>query len=397
MQTYTVRKAYNRLLREAQIELDTIAPTSGTPIEVNYVHMQPGQIMTDTGCKASVAGLEWHRELTELLESFGLGEYIVEIPQKEAFKFGDGESVISKARHVYPVGIRRKIYMLSVSVVPNNCPGLMSYEQLEQLEGVISLKDRKVELLGERGALDMSTSGHPLIKLTEYPALIGPIEPLTMAATYVAITDDRESSCVSDPEEYESVDESTDQEDGNNSEVSDETVTTDHSGYVSDTVTESESEPEYTSMYEHDVHSTMPTKYMSKSQRRKVRRNLFEISESYKTDESEVHFAVPRQIEYKPKPRQPGRWRMIEIFTWTAMVAIVAGTMPQWQAFEPLTLPRWDLLDWKAQDDALRLLEEHDIDFSIIAWPCTPWSIMQNLNQKPHQIRALVQQQAEHR
>ncbi len=60
------------------------------------------------------------------------------------------------------------------------------------------------------------------------------------------------------------------------------------------------------------------------------------------------------------------------------MVTIVAGTMPQWQAFEPLTLPRWDLLDWKAQDDALRLLEEHDIDFSIIAWPCTPWSIMQN-------------------
>ena len=80
---------------------------------------------------------------------------------------------------------------------------------------------------------------------------------------------------------------------------------------------------------------------------------------------------------------------MIEIFTWTAMVTIVAGTMPNWQAFEPLTLPRWDLLDWKAQDDALRLLEEHDIDFTIIAWPCTPWSIMQNLNQQPHQIRAL--------
>ena len=150
-------------------------------------------------------------------------------------------------------------------------------------------------------------------------------------------------------------------------------------------------------MYEHDVHSTMPTRYLSKTQKRKVRRNLFEISESYKTDESDVHMTMPRQIDYKPAPRKPGKWRMIEIFTWTAMVTIVAGTMPDWQAFEPLTLPRWDLLDWKAQDDALRLLEEHDIDFSIIAWPCTPWSIMQNLNQKPHQIRALVQQQAEHR
>ena len=185
--TYTVRRAYEQIMRQAQIELDTLESAGEfrrvQNIEVNYVHMQPGQIMTDTGCKASVAGLEWHRELTELLGSYGLGDSVVEIPQREAFKFGDGNAVISKARRVYPVGIRQKVYMLSVSVVPNNCPGLMSYEQLEQLEGVISLKDRKVELLGEWGSLDMSSSGHPLIKLTEYPSLMGPLEPLNMAAT----------------------------------------------------------------------------------------------------------------------------------------------------------------------------------------------------------------------
>jgi hypothetical protein len=249
--------------------------------------MHPGQIMTDTGCKASVAGLEWHRELSELLESYELGDSIVEISQREAFKFGDGEAVISRTRRVYPVGIRRKIYMLSVSVVPNNCPGLMSYEELEHLEGVISLKDRKIELLDEWGPLDMSSSGHPLIKLTEYPSLVGPLEPLNMAATYVAVQeDDRESSCVTDSEEYESAEESTNQEDGNNSDVSDETVTTDHSGSASETDTESDSDPEQRSMYEHEVNSTMPKKYVTKTQRRKVRRTLFEISESYKNKTS---------------------------------------------------------------------------------------------------------------
>ena len=173
--------------------------------------------------------------------------------------------------------------MLSVSVVPNNCPGHVSYEQLEHLEGVISSKNRKIELLGEWGPLDLSSSGHPLIKLTEYPSLVGPIEPLNMAATYVAVKeDDRESSCVTDSEEYESAEESTNQEDGNNSDVSEETVTTDHSGIASDTDTESESEREQRSMYEHEVNSTMPTKHMTKTQRHKVRRNLFEISESYK-------------------------------------------------------------------------------------------------------------------
>ena len=56
----------------------------------------------------------------------------------------------------------------------------------------------------------MSSSGHPHIKLTEYPSLVGPLEPLNMAATYVAVKeDDRESSCVTDSEEYESAEEPT--------------------------------------------------------------------------------------------------------------------------------------------------------------------------------------------
>ncbi len=35
--------------------------------------------------------------------------------------------------------------------------------------------------------------------------------------------------------------------------------------------------------------------------------------------------------------------------------------------------------------------------FVPMAWPCTPWSIMQHFTQKPHQIRAVKLQQEEHR
>ena len=197
--TRAARRLYEKALDKAQIELDTFKDNDKTHVVVNYIHMQPGQIMTDTGCRASVGGEEWHRELTELIESFGLGEKIVEIAQEEAFKFGDGKAVVSRARRVYPVGIRGRLYMLSVSVVPNNCPGLMSYEQLEQLEGVISLKDRKVELLGEWGSLDMSSSGHPLIKLTEYPPHVRTAVAMNMEATQVYVT----SVSSSDEEGYE--------------------------------------------------------------------------------------------------------------------------------------------------------------------------------------------------
>jgi hypothetical protein len=257
---------YEKALDKAQIELDTFKDNDKTHVVVNYVHMQPGQIMTDTGCRASVAGEEWHRELTELIESFGLGEKIVEIAQEEAFKFGDGKAVVIRARRVYPVGIRGRLYMLSVSVVPNNCPGLMSYEQLEQLEGVISLKDRKVELLGEWGSLDMSSSGHPLIKLTEYPPHVRTAVAMNMEATQVYIT----SVSSSDEEGYETGEESGEdaqpEESDAETDISDETVTTDHSGPASDTESETESEAEEQRTYEQDVLSTMPTKYMSKSQ-----------------------------------------------------------------------------------------------------------------------------------
>jgi hypothetical protein len=221
---------------------------------------------------------------------------------------------------------------------------------------------------------------------------------MNMEATQVYVT----SVSSSDEEGYETGEESGEDEQPEESDaetnISDEAVTTDHSGPASDTESETESEAEEQRTYEQDVLSTMPTKYMSKSQRRKVRRNLYEISEGYMTESTEVFATqIPKQISYKPRPRKPGKWRVQELFTWTAMVTIVAGMMDQWQAFEPITLPRWDLLEWEAQDSALRLLEENDIDFTVVAWPCTPWSIMQNMNRRPHQIRALNLQRDEHR
>ena len=85
------------------------------------------------------------------------------------------------------------------------------------------------------------------------------------------------------------------------------------------------------------------------------------------------------------------------MFTWTAMVTIVAGELKDWEAYEPITLPRYNLLIKADQDRAMRVLEEHAIDFTMVAWPCTPWSIMQNMNQKPWQIRNLKLTQEEHR
>ncbi len=145
----------------------------------------------------------------------------------------------------------------------------------------------------------------------------------------------------------------------------------------------------------------MATKFMSESQRRHVRKNLHEIGEAYTNEakqEKEIFVTkMPKQINDRPRPRKPGPWRVVEIFTWSAIITIMAGMLSQWEAWEPITLPRWNLMDKAVRTEAMRYIEMLDVDLAVIAWPCTPWSIMQNLNQKPHQLRELQIKQNEHR
>lgn len=62
-----------------------------------------------------------------------------------------------------------------------------------------------------------------------------------------------------------------------------------------------------------------------------------------------------------------------------------------WDAYEPITLESgWDLTQKQVQDEAFRYLERIDPDLIMVAWPCAPWSIMQNANMKtPTQVRIL--------
>ncbi len=88
--------------------------------------------------------------------------------------------------------------------------------------------------------------------------------------------------------------------------------------------------------------------------------------------------------------RLPGPWRMVEIFTWMCMLTQCAYQRG-WDTYEPVTLKSgWDLTNKQVQDEAFRYLERIDPDFIMIAWPCAPWSIMQNANMRtPTQVRML--------
>ena len=87
-------------------------------------------------------------------------------------------------------------------------------------------------------------------------------------------------------------------------ECSDETETTDHSveELGLESASDDESEQEYQTTFTQEEQSKMPTKYLSKRQRRNVRRCLHEIVQNHQTGEAYIS-SVPRQVNYKPAPR----------------------------------------------------------------------------------------------
>ena len=88
-------------------------------------------------------------------------------------------------------------------------------------------------------------------------------------------------------------------------------------------------------------------------------------------------------------------WKILEVFTWSCMMSQVAVTRG-WQALEPVTIESgWDLRIPEVQEQAMQYIKETEPDFIVLAWPCGPWSQIQNINQRTDlQRRALRQKRA---
>ena len=68
----------------------------------------------------------------------------------------------------------------------------------------------------------------------------------------------------------------------------------------------------------------------------------------------------------------------------------IAAHLRGWEAFEPITLPVWDLQLPEARVQAREYTQEVDPDFVALAPPCGPWSKIQLINQRtPLQVRDL--------
>ena len=108
---------------------------------------------------------------------------------------------------------------------------------------------------------------------------------------------------------------------------------------------------------------------------------------------TESHLPVPTGS----RQRKSGPIRVLEICTWTCMMGIVASKLV-WGAWEPTTLPGYDLQTTTGRNAARRYLLKLDPDFVAMAPRCTEWSQMQNINQRtPIQVRHLRRRRQQQR
>ena len=408
-------------------------------------------VILDTGCRTSVAGALWHKAYQSQLREKQLPFH--EVSHMKIFRFGAGEPVVSRRAFVYPVelGASGQLSWLRLAEVCNTesdnrveqCPALIGPSELARWKVELNFETGMTVIAGHAVPTEMSETRHPILRVlpnvssraweTHELRQLKDIlikDPYSMALIQQALDGDSDSAsstpaapvvAVEDfPEEVEGLamwqtrledeaiacldvipqgafttaaappQETEEPSDGSFSEAESETSHDSGPEEQSSATESSDEERDYAEVLTTDVPGD--SEVLNKGQRRRLLDAVQKISDAAETE-------VEDRKKTKVKlTRTPGPWRLIEIFTWTCMLTTLA-CQEGWSTYEPITLDSGWNLEYKAdREKAFAYLEEIDPDVIMIAWPCGPWSVMQNANMRTDlQRRALYQRRSKAR
>ena len=407
-----------------------------------YIAGNPGEAIADSGCRCAVAGGAWHEKFQAELRRLGMTWH--EEEEDETFRFGSGPPERSSKAYIYPVGIHGMNDVVRMSKVEGgamDCPGLLGPSELSRWQAVARFGERTLELKGVVQPMKLTSTRHPAINLLEYQdgtlgsrfwieeiqkkVQILQRNPQTWA--FLANPEHEEDSSSETQEESEETGEedmaeenktwrkwmqkldehlhtlplknlrqTTTEEDSAEEDTSEGSISSHEFGVEEGAGSEEDTEEEMVPEDEYEARYGS-VKIMSKHLKRKIGHHVKELKESFEEElqrktgqrqgcqDAEAFLAKEPGWKNKKKEATKGRpLRVLEIFTWTCMISICAAERG-WQAFEPITLPRWDIKDKQQQHEALRYLDQVDPDLLVIAWPCRYWSILQQLSCKTWQ------------
>ena len=410
-------------------------------------HPPVGHVIMDTRCRTAVAGKNWHDEMKMRVKHLGLEYHTAH--HEEVFRFGAGSPVLSTKAYIYPVTIYKEKSWVRIAEVDNTkddhrvaeCPGLIGPSELSRWKVQIDFAAHKVGIGGHWEPTVMSPSRHPILNLLNVQAgqcrksewhtrelealrqrLIGDPysfalvqealescassveepgqeteqmiyhsgqETLKLAAWQEGMEDEvlqvmdkmggpEVFKVISGPQAAESDNDSL----GSISERESETSHDDGLSAQSSTSSETESEEDYNEALTGDVGGD--TEIFTKAQKRRVLAASKQIAEAAT---SEMERQQPHKIKIHKSLGL--KWKILELFTWSCLLSQYAFSMG-WEYLEPITLPGWDIMDAGCRREAMKYLERSQPDFIMIAWPCGPWSALQNINQRTPTQRAAL-------
>eukprot|EP00971_Amphidinium_carterae_P032353 637380-Amphidinium_carterae.1 len=124
----------------------------------SMTRLEPGRVIADSGCLASVGGEEWHTQLQEMMRV--QERPWLEIEERELYRFGAGPVQCSHKAFVYLVtlpGGQEQVWM--VSSVPTTCPGLVSRHDLGRFRCTLDFEQRCLTF--PEAAIQFESYEHP--------------------------------------------------------------------------------------------------------------------------------------------------------------------------------------------------------------------------------------------
>ena len=120
----------------------------------------------DSGCTASVAGQSWVDCYLQTLNDDQQANINIQ-PSNRLFKFGGGESKLSKGKVELPCEIAGKTVQITTDIVDSDIPLLLSKPAMKAAKVKLDLENDQAEFWGTTVDLDCTSSGHyclPLMK-----------------------------------------------------------------------------------------------------------------------------------------------------------------------------------------------------------------------------------------
>ena len=133
-------------------------------------------LILDLGCMKSVAGTKWVNQHIQRLR--GLGRWMKAVKGHESFRFGDGHELCSEYAFVFEATVLGVRVILKVSVVPGECPPLLSKPACSQMGMIIdtelhTVSSRKLKI--KNYGLHQTYGGHYALPIAEFTEAMQPI------------------------------------------------------------------------------------------------------------------------------------------------------------------------------------------------------------------------------